>query len=150
MNAQKILNNLPHQSGNENEEENQSIVALCQSCSHKMNDDFNAPQTLAVLFEISNKINAYANKQSDISQLNTETFNTLKTTFNTFVTDILGLLPEEEGNQEVVNGLMQLIIDIRAEARINKNFATSDKIRDDLNKLNILIKDGKETTWTYE
>lgn len=150
MNAQKTLNNLQHKTSNENAEENKSVLALCQSCTHKMNDDFNAPQTLAVIFEISNKINAYANKQNDISQLSTETFDTLKTTFNTFVTNILGILPEEEGNQEVVNGLMQLIIDIRADARSNKNWTTSDKIRDNLNKLKILIKDGEETTWTYE
>jgi len=150
MNAQKTLNSLAHKTNTENATENESILSLCKSCSHKMNDDFNAPQTLAVLFELSNKINAYANKQSDVSQLNTQTFNTLKTTFNTFVTNILGLLPEDEGNQKVVNGLMQLVIDIRAEARTKKDWGTSDKIRNDLNQLKILIKDGAETTWTYE
>ncbi len=150
MNAQVSLNKLTHTEANTDTAEDEAVQQLCAQCNHKMNDDFNTAQTLAVLFELANKINAYTNKQSDVSKLSATTFQLLQTTFNTFVTDILGLQPEEEGNQEVVNGLMQLIIDIRAEARTKKDWGTSDKIRDDLNKLNILIKDGEETTWTYE
>jgi cysteinyl-tRNA synthetase len=60
--------------------------------------------------------------------------------------DVLGLVPEEQSGKkdEIINGLMQTIIDIRAEARARKDFATSDEIRDKLLKVNIQIKDGKE------
>jgi cysteinyl-tRNA synthetase len=70
--------------------------------------------------------------------------------YRTFLVDILGLAPEEQSGQkdENIEGLMGTIIDIRAEARAKKDFATSDQIRDKLLKVNIQIKDGKEgATW---
>ena len=67
-------------------------------------------------------------------------------TYCTFIEDILGLVPEEQSGQkdEIINGLMETIIDIRAEVRAKKDFATSDQIRDKLLKINIQIKDGKD------
>ena len=73
--------------------------------------------------------------------------------FNDFVFDILGLVESNasDGNGAIVDGLMQTIIDIRKQARANKDWATSDKIRDELAKLHITLKDGKEgTTWMVD
>ena len=70
-----------------------------------------------------------------------------------FVFDILGLLaPQEQGGQnKALEGAIQLLIDLRMQARADRNFATSDKIRDELSELGIQLKDGKEgTTYSLE
>ena len=72
--------------------------------------------------------------------------------FNSFLIDILGL-KDDSGSQDekTTDELMKLIISLRQDARANKDFATSDKIRDELQKINISIKDGKEgTEWSVE
>jgi cysteinyl-tRNA synthetase len=86
-----------------------------------------------------------------IGTLDTETYALLKTTFTVFFRDILGLDKEEEQDNNVTEGLMNLILELRKQVRANKDFASSDKIRDALNELNIKVKDGKdETTWSIE
>jgi hypothetical protein len=69
---------------------------------------------------------------------------------NAFVFDVLGLRSEEQsaGNNDKLDGVLQLLINMRMEARANKDFALSDKIRDELLALGIQLKDGKEGT-TY-
>ena len=66
----------------------------------------------------------------------------------TVVDDVLGIWPQENagGNEELTKGLMELLIEIRKEARENKNFALSDKVRDDLKELGVQLMDGKEGT----
>ena len=70
----------------------------------------------------------------------------LKTLFDTFLIEILGLQEEEKGNETLVNDLMQLIITLRKEARDKKDFATSDIIRDRLKEAGVQLKDGKDGT----
>jgi cysteinyl-tRNA synthetase len=74
----------------------------------------------------------------------------LRDLLQTFINDILGLRDDitENTGGAVTDGLMQLIIRMRAEARTRKDFSTSDLVRDELNKLNIILKDGKDgTSW---
>lgn len=116
-----------------------------------MSDDFNTPRALASLFELVTRINALKGGQLSLAEVSAETLERLKTTFNDFIYHIFGLLEEGsagDGNG-VVDGLMQLIIEMRADARTRKDWATSDKIRDTLKELDIQLKDSKEgTTWT--
>lgn len=152
VNAKNTLNKLVHP-GNENPGDastDQAILDLCERCYTHLNDDLNTAQVLAELFEVSSKANAYQNKQADIAELSLTTFNKMKSTFNDFFSDILGIRDESSSDQggDKLNGVMDLVIDIRKSARENKDWATSDKIRDSLNSLEIQIKDGKEgTTW---
>ena len=78
----------------------------------------------------------------------------LKSLYHFFVFDILGLRQEEataSGSDELVNGLMDTILSLRQDARVNKDFATSDKIRDAMQELNIRIKDTKDgAEWEQE
>ena len=79
-----------------------------------------------------------------------EDMSLLKDTFRIFVVDVLGLLPEgaDQSKDELVQDLMNTIIHLRKEARDKKDFATSDRIRDELEKINIRIKDTKDgTVW---
>ncbi len=116
-----------------------------------MSDDFNTPKALASLFELVTKINSLKGGQLSISEISEDTLARLKKSFTDFIFDIFGLLDENssESNEGAMDGLMQLILDIRQNARNNKDWGTSDKIRDTLKELNIIVKDSKEgASWT--
>jgi len=119
------------------------IRNIMESCYAAMNDDFNSPVVIAQLFEALRIINAVKEGKEKLPD---DDMAALAHTYRTFLVDILGLVAEEQSGKkdEIINGLMETIIDIRAEARARKDFATSDEIRDKLLKVNIQIKDGKE------
>jgi cysteinyl-tRNA synthetase len=126
------------------------ITEQCDMCYERMSDDFNTAQVLASLFELVSKINAIYNKQVEDNAVSAPVLEKLKTTFKLFVTDLLGLTHEQEESEEKTDSLVQLLIDIRANARANKDFETSDKIRDDLNDMGIVLKDDKSGNTTFE
>ncbi len=125
------------------------IQQMSKACYDAMNDDFNSPIVMASLFEGVRLINSIYDKKEVVTR---EELDALKSLFQTFVFDILGLKAEEAGQQDAIaGGLMDLILDIRKEARGKKDFATSDQIRDALQKLNITVKDTKDgATWGME
>jgi cysteinyl-tRNA synthetase len=126
-----------------------NIAELRQKCYEAMNDDFNSPIAIAQLFEGARIINSVKDKKETISATDLEI---LKKTMNDFVFDIFGLKEEETGgNNELVNELMKTILALRQKARENKDYATSDLIRDHLAKLCIKVKDTKDgTEWSVE
>lgn len=125
------------------------IQLLWNSCYEAMNDDFNSPALIANLFEGVRIINSVNDKKET---LGVNDLSLLKTLFHTFVFDILGMKDEVSTDQnQVVKGLMELILDIRKEARVKKDFSTSDQIRNALQKLNISVKDTKDgVDWSME
>lgn len=120
-----------------------SVEELQSKLYEAMNEDFNTPIAIAVLFEIVKYINLV---QDGKETLTAEDLSTLTTLTNSFVFDIMGLKEEEEAGSEKIDGLMQLVISIRAEAKSKKDFQTSDLIRDRLKAIGIEIKDGKDGT----
>lgn len=120
-----------------------NVDELRQNCYAAMNDDFNSPVLISHLFEAVRIINSAADKTASLSAADLDA---LKQLMQTFVFDVLGLLDESETNAagNVIGGLMNLIIDIRKSARENKDWATSDKIRDELKAAGVEIKDTKE------
>ncbi len=152
MNAQNLLSKLAHKAGKLDEALNQQINEVCDNCYKHINDDFNTAMTLADLFELSNKINAFSNQQLPLSGISAATFERMQSVFNAFVTDVLGLENETTSNAAADNGLtdglMDLLLNIRKEARTKKDWATSDQIRDQLKELGVLVKDSKEgSSW---
>lgn len=150
MQAQKTLTGLTTEgTGNALDAEFNEMI---ETAFADMDDDFNTPKALSRLFELVTKINSLKEGHIDKNQLSVEALENLKKQFNAFLFDIFGLLDEQEaggGNSEALNGLMDLIIDIRKSARESKDWTTSDKIRDKLKELSIDVKDGKdETSWT--
>jgi cysteinyl-tRNA synthetase len=125
------------------------IADLQRSCYDAMNDDFNSPMVIASLFEGVRIINSAADKKEDLSS---PELTGLKTIFDTFLFEILGIKEEKGGdNHEVVDGLMQLVLAIRQKSRETKDWGTSDQIRDALQKLKITVKDGKDgSAWNIE
>lgn len=126
------------------------IKILREKCYEAMNDDFNSPVLIANLFEGVRIINSVNDGKETLSKSDLEL---LKKTFHEFIFDVLGLKEEKSSsnNDELTNNLMNLILEIRKEAKTKKDFTTSDKIRNALTKTNISIKDTKEgTTWEIE
>ena len=119
-----------------------------QSCYDAMNDDFNSPILIAQLFEAAKQVNAIKEGNSTITKADLEV---LTTTMHDFIFDVLGLLDlAAEGSDDThkLSGAVELLIELRNKARADKDFATSDKIRDDLKEVGIQLKDGKDGT-TY-
>ena len=144
MNAVKTLDKLkPSASSTSN------IEQLKADAYAAMNDDFNTPILISHLFEgvrIINSVNAgtEAISESDLASL--------KKLMNDFVFDVLGLKhADDSGNDQLLDEVMKVVLDLRQEAKGKKDFATADKIRSELTKLHIAIKDTKEgVAWNYE
>lgn len=116
-------------------------------CYAAMNDDFNSPILIAQLFDAVRFINAVKNESATISADDQEK---LSHKMGEFVEDIMGIELDGSENQSAVNtaleGTVSMLIDIRKTARDNKDFATSDRIRDELLALGVQLKDGKDGT----
>ena len=112
-------------------------------CYEAMNDDLNTPMVIAHLFEVSKIINQVNDGKTKLLR---EDIDFLKSFLNIFIFELLGLRDEKasDGNDQVIDYLMETILSIRQNAKQNKDYATADKIRDDLTKLGIVIKDTKE------
>ena len=118
-----------------------NVKELIDKCYSAMNDDFNSPITIANLFDGVKWINSVKDGKASLTQ---EDIDQLQKLYHEFVFDILGLKAEassNEGGNDMVDGLMNTILDIRKDAKANKDWGTADKIRDDLNKMNIIVKD---------
>ena len=128
----------------------QELIELLDAAIADMNDDFNTPKALSRIFEMVSKINGLNEGHLDINELSASTLERMNSQIKAFTFDVFGLLDESQSgtNTDAIDGVMQLLIELRAEAREKKDWATSDKIRDDLTALKISIKDGKDgTTW---
>ena len=121
------------------------IKSWKDQCYQAMNDDFNSPILIAHLFEGVRFINILLEKSATLNSIDLENFTK---TINTFVFDILGLQTEINAgaSHEKLEGVIQMLIGLRNEARANKNWKLSDDIRDQLLLLGIHLKDGKELT----
>ena len=115
-----------------------------KDCYSAMNDDFNTPILISHLFEAVKTINLLKEQKSSLTASDLKE---LKTTLEAFVFDVLGLINENsQDNSGKINGVVELLIKLRKEARENKNWVLSDQIRDELIALGIQLKDGKEGT----
>lgn len=121
------------------------VLAWKQKCYDAMNDDFNTPILIAHLFDAVKHINLMKEGKETITE---EDKTELENTIKAFVYDVLGIENQSlaKNDSNALSGVMELLIQLRNEARANKDFATSDKIRDELSALGIQLKDGKEGT----
>jgi cysteinyl-tRNA synthetase len=121
------------------------IASWKNSCYEAMNDDFNTPILIAQLFEGIRFVNVLNDKRETI---NVEDLFILKETLETFTFDVLGIRNEKStsDSSEKLEGVVEMLIGMREDARANKNWALSDEIRDKLIALGIQLKDGKEGT----
>lgn len=150
-NARKIIKSLEHSGVEKNlsSERVNELKQLTQDCFINMGDDFNSAKTLAVLFEMTARINDFKSGNINLHQIDAETFRDFKNTFIGFIEDVLGLKEEEYRDEKMLDSVMKVLIDLRKKAREDRNYALSDKIRDDLKKLGVQLMDGKEGDMSY-
>jgi cysteinyl-tRNA synthetase len=117
----------------------------------KLNDDFNAPGAIGVLQELTRQVNSTLDANGALS---TGSLSAIDTLYREFGGQVLGIVPDEVesgASAERESGLLQLLIDLRAQARENRDWGTSDAIRDRLKGLGVTLKDGKAgTTWQFD
>lgn len=145
MQAAKDVKSLPVTAGAPAVSE---IAELKEKIYDALLDDMNTPIALSNLFDAVKVIN---NVKDKAVKINAEDKAILEGLFTDIVTDVLGLVEEQSdsASTRIIDGLMNMIIDIRANAKANKDWATSDKIRDELKAAGIQLKDTKDgCEWT--
>jgi cysteinyl-tRNA synthetase len=138
LDALKLLSNLSVSSASSSD-----VNGMIASFYKAMNDDFNTPILIANLFDAVKYINSIKDGKATIAAAD---LNSLKLEMNRFVLDILGLKLENSSTDDRLSPVMELVLDLRQNARTNKDWTTSDQIRDGLAKAGIVVKDGKEGT----
>jgi cysteinyl-tRNA synthetase len=114
-----------------------------------MDDDINTAKVVANLFEILPSINSLKDKHIAADAVAGATWATVQTQLKLFVESILGLKVDNGANRQQLNGVVELLIEIRKQAKDNKDFATSDKIRNQLAEMGIQLKDEKDGSMSY-
>ncbi|MDY3914860.1 MAG: cysteine--tRNA ligase [Phocaeicola sp.] len=117
---------------------------LREKCTEAMNDDLNTPIVISHLFDATRMINTVVDKKATISA---EDLEELKSVFHLFVFDLLGLTAQTENNaarEEAYGKVVDMLLEQRMQAKANKDWATSDKIRDHLAALGFEVKDTKD------
>ncbi len=118
--------------------------SLCLEFDDFMNDDFNTARVLANMFNLVNHINSFRSGDLEKTTLSPETLSYVKKQFKNYLEDVMGLKDENGQDSGRLQGIMDLLIDIRKEARSKKDYLTSDLIRNQLLEIGILLKDEKD------
>lgn len=153
--AYETLQKLEHIGNNNNlfdAELDGKILQWVNEFKEFIEDDLSTPKILANMFELAPIINSLKVGIIKMEAVKSETLALMKTQFKIFLEDIMGLQAVSANNNETFNAVMQLLIDIRKEAKDKKDFVTSDKIRNQLAAAGVLIKDEKagEMSWSFE
>ena len=149
-NALAIVKKLDYgETGDVDPELENSLASLSGQLYINMSDDFNTAKVLAVLFEMSSRINDFKSGNVPVNKVSGPVFENFKAAYIGFFEEVLGLREEEEQSDGLLNGVVNVLIELRKKARADRNFALSDKIRDDLKALGIQLKDGKDGEITF-
>ena len=125
-----------------------NVLKLLSEFDEFMDDDFNTAKVLANMFELVPTINAIKNKQLNDDVLSENVIALMQQKFKTYLEDVFGLKGDGTKNEQL-DGIIQLLINIRKEAKAKKDFFTSDTIRNELIKLGVQLKDEKDGTVSY-
>jgi cysteinyl-tRNA synthetase len=149
LNAYKSINKIGQGELTQlNEKLDTEINGFITKAFQGMNDDFNTGIAISHLFNLSKSINSFYNLQLDVNSISKDTFEKLKTTFNVFFTDILGLRDETDEN---FKSLAEEFLTIYKEAKAERQYDKVDKIRAVFKNKGLIIKDMKNgIDWAYE
>lgn len=127
----------------------QKVRALIAELDEFMSDDFNTAKVLANMFEIVPVINSLKDNHIKGDSISASTFGLMKKYFKDYLEDILGLRSESVADDGKLAGVLELLIELRKDARSRKDYATSDKIRNQLATMGISLKDEKDGGVSY-
>jgi cysteinyl-tRNA synthetase len=148
--AYEVLKKLePGTGAGTDEELNNKVNKLLEEFDEFMNDDFNTAKVLANMFELTPVINSIKSGHIAQGALSASMLERLKKYFHVYLEDIFGLKDESAADDNKLTGVVDLLIDIRKDARTRKDYATSDKIRNQLLQLGIVLKDEKDGGVSY-
>jgi cysteinyl-tRNA synthetase len=142
-------NNISEADSDLNETADEKVKRLLAEMDEFMNDDFSTAKVLANMFELVPVINSIKDKVAGAEKLSTETFQFLQQKMKTFVEDIFGLKSEGGKGDAKLKGVIDILLDLRKEARARKDWMTSDKIRNQLLDLGVVVKDEKDGEMSY-
>jgi cysteinyl-tRNA synthetase len=118
--------------------------SLCREMDDFMNDDFNTARVLANMFQLVNHINSFRSGDLEKTTLSPETLSYTQSQFKCYLENVLGLRSEVSTGSDKLDGIMNLLIEIRREAKAKKDYQTSDRIRKQLTEIGISLKDEKD------
>ncbi len=144
--AYEILQKLPASgvSAPSNPELEERVRRQLNELDEFMNDDLNTAKVLANIFEIVPVINSIKDKHIPEGSISDDLIVLMQTYFNDYIEGILGLRMEKSADHSKLEGVLQLLIELRKDAREKKDYATSDKIRNKLSGMGIMLKDEKD------
>lgn len=128
---------------------NEKANKLVAEFDEFMNDDINTAKVVANMFELVPIINSLKDKHISSTALDSQTIELMKKQLTAFIVDIFGLQNSKADNNNMLDGVLQLLINMRKEAKQRKDFVTSDKIRNELTSLGIQLKDEKDGGMSY-
>lgn len=151
MESMRTLKTFQADFSKESGSKDEAINSLIAQMYLDMNDDFNVPKTLASVFELCTIINSVKDGHISADAISVKSWNELIQHLDQFVFEIFGLKDENDTNDSnTIEHLMKLVIELRKTARENKDWSSSDKIRDMLKEAGIQLKDGKDgTEWMH-
>ncbi|MFZ9662133.1 MAG: cysteine--tRNA ligase [Chitinophagaceae bacterium] len=132
-----------------NQEIEDQLLQHAREFEDFMNDDFNTAKVLANMFTMVNHINSFRSGAFEKETLSGSAIDFLQQQFKKYLEDIFGLRDEQSADSGKLDHVLQLLFDIRKEARTKKDFMTSDKIRNKLSELGIMLKDEKDGSVSY-
>jgi len=127
----------------------EKVQTLCKQCEEFMNDDLNTAKVVANFFELAPIINGIKGGQVTENALSSSTLILLKDTFRLYLEDIFGLQTMTAGSSDKLDKVLSLLIDMRKDARVRKDWATSDQIRNSLAEAGVILKDEKDGSVSY-
>ena len=137
--------------GGESDNTDVNVAALSEKCYAAMNDDFNTPILIASLFEGVKIINSAASGRIVLSN---SQISDLTSLYSEFMQEVLGLANEgsvNEASEDLASSLLDLLVEMRSDAKENKDWDNADKIRNTLKELGVTINDSKEgSTWSND
>lgn len=145
LNKQEINHGIPAADKTQDEK----VQGLIREFDEFMNDDLNTAKVLANMFELSSVINSIKDKHIQSDAISGATLQLLQQQLRLYIEDIFGLTGERTTDDGKLDGVLQLLIDIRKEAKQRKDFVTSDKIRNELAALGVQLKDEKDGGVSY-
>jgi len=126
------------------------VLKMVNELDEFMDDDFSTAKVLANMFELTSVINSIKDGHVAATALAGSTVALMQQQFTVYLEDIFGLKTMATCNNNILQGVMELLIDIRKESKLKKNYATSDKIRHQLTALGIAVKDEKDGSVSWD
>ena len=152
MGAVNLIEKLPEAGTSTiDQEKSQALKNSTNKALNDLSDDFNTAKAIASLFEIASSINNFYHNPEELASIDKEAFDYTIGHFKGIAFDVLGLVNETDGGQnaDLLDGVLDVLIELRKQAKFSKNYALSDKIRDDLKSVGIQVKDEKGGDMSY-